>query len=183
MKGGSLTVRPSFGYGGPVTPGSAFRRLALVMTGLFLLAATDQAAVKRMSVQVRSAPLRATPSFLGKIGASLAYGDRVEVVETKADWMQVKLEDGRSGWLHASALTEKKVVLKAGAEDVDAAASGKEVALAGKGFNKQVEESYRGKNAQLDYARVDQMERMNTTAQERESFLKQGGLSATGGGQ
>lgn len=157
--------------------GSAFRRLAVAVSCLFLLAAADQAATKRMNVQVRSAPLRATPSFLGKIGATLAYGDRVEVVETKADWMQVKLEDGRSGWLHASALTEKRIVLKAGAEDVDSTASSREVALAGKGFNKQVEESYRGKNAQLDYARIDRMEKANSTLQEREAFLKEGGLT------
>ncbi len=159
-----------------MTTASVIRRLAAAGAFLLFFMAADWAAGKRMSVQVRTAPLRATPSFLGKIGATLAYGDRVEVVETRADWMQVRLEDGRSGWLHASALSDKKIALKAGAEDVDAAASGKEVALAGKGFNKQVEEAYREKNAQLDFGRVDRMEKMNTTPQEREAFLKEGGL-------
>lgn len=155
---------------------AAGRRLSFVLVlaaagSLAVLAAGDP---KRLSVQVRSAPLRDAPSFLGKVTGSLAYGDRVDLVAEEGDWRRVTL-DGKQGWLHASALTEKKVKLKAGDEDVGAAASGKEVALAGKGFNKQVEQAYREKKG-LDYAPIDRMERMNTTPEERQAFLREGGL-------
>lgn len=119
--------------------------------------------------------MRDTPSFLGKVTGSLAYGDRVDLVAQEGDWRRVSL-DGKQGWLHASALTEKRVKLKAGDEDAAAAASGKEVALAGKGFNKQVEQAYRQKKG-LDYAPIDRMERMNATPEERQAFLREGGLA------
>lgn len=135
-----------------------------------------------MSVQVRSAALRETPSFLGRVRASVAYGDRVDVVAARGDWYEVRLDAARAGWLHASALTEKKVVLKAGAADVEAATSGKEVALAGKGFNRQVEESYRAKHGNLDFGLVDRMERIVVTPQEIAVFLKEGGVHPPTGG-
>ena len=42
-----------------------------------------------MSVQVRDAPVRETPSFLGKVTATLAYADRVEVMETQGAWSKI----------------------------------------------------------------------------------------------
>jgi hypothetical protein len=41
----------------------------------------------------------------------------------------------KTGWLHQSALTKKTISMKAGGQDVATAASGDELALAGKGFN------------------------------------------------
>ena len=42
---------------------------------------------KIMSVQVKKAEVRFTPSFLGKIIAQLSYGDRVQVLEKKDSWI------------------------------------------------------------------------------------------------
>ena len=57
----------------------------------FLLAfAAAGSAGKMMSVQVKKGDVRATPTFLGKIVTTLAYGDRVEVLES-----QERLAPGR----------------------------------------------------------------------------------------
>ena len=36
-----------------------------------------------LSVQVKQGQLRSTPSFLGSVTATLAYGDKVELIEDK----------------------------------------------------------------------------------------------------
>jgi len=104
---------------------------------VFLTAsATAGDATKMMSVQVRQGDVRATPYFLGKIVATLSYGDRVEVLGSKENWFRVSPRGkGVTGWMHASALSEKRIVLKAGGTDAKVAASSGELALAGKGFN------------------------------------------------
>lgn len=130
-----------------------------------------------MSVQVRETQVRGTPSFLGKITANLVYGDRVEVLEQGRGWVKVVIPGGGGeGWVSQSALTEKQVVLKAGSEDVSTSASSSEVALAGKGFNEQVEAQYKSET-NLDYTWIDRMEEISFPPDELVAFMLQGDLS------
>lgn len=141
---------------------------------LLLAAGTALAgAPKEMSVQVRNGQLRATPNYLGKPVAPVAYGDRLAIVATQGDWFQVQSAAG-TGWLHKSALTEKKVVLKAGASDANTAASGEELALAGKGFNSDVEADFKKKNANIDFSPIDAMEKIKVTPAEARTFVEEG---------
>ena len=146
----------------------------LIMTAIiFAYAAVDQ----MMSVTVRETKVRQTPSFLGKIVATLAYGDRVEVIEEGRGWVKIVLPDGKmQGWVNLSAMTEKRIVLEAGEEDLEAAASSSEVALAGKGFNSDVEEKFK-KEKKLDYTWIDLMEKIAFPTDKLLDFLKKGGLT------
>jgi hypothetical protein len=135
-----------------------------------------------MSVQVKKGQIRLTPSFLGRIVALLSYGDRVYVLEQKGSWTKVGLSRGVSdGWIHSSALTRKKIILKAGAQDVQTAASSDELALAGKGFNQQVESEFRAKNPNLDFTWVDRMEKFVVSEKQMKKFLKKGEVFPKGG--
>ncbi|UCD31824.1 MAG: SH3 domain-containing protein [Desulfobacterales bacterium] len=155
--------------------------LMFLLIGLTALAAFA-VGKSMMSIQVKKGELRLAPSFLGKIVAQLYYGDRVYVLENKGSWSKVGLSAGAAeGWIHASALTPKVIVLKAGAKDVEAAASGDELALAGKGFNQQVESEFRAKNPNLDFTWIDKMETYVVSEQEMKRFLKKGELSPEGG--
>ncbi len=170
------------------------------LAGFILLAAVAAAVValgaapKQMSVTVKETQVRSSPSYLGKILAILAYADRVQVVDTQSGWAKVSLPAGKAvasgsppqkeGWVNLSALTDKKIVLKAGASDVGKTASSGEVALAGKGFNQEVEAGYR-ESSGLDYTWVDRMEKLSASPEQVAAFLKQGGLTyegAAGGG-
>jgi hypothetical protein len=153
-------------------------------------AASFGAAPKQMSVTVKETQAREAPSYLGKILAILAYADRVQVVDTRSGWAKVSLPAGKAvasgapaqkeGWVNLSALTDKKIVLKAGASDVGKTASSGEVALAGKGFNQEVEAEYRESRG-LDYTWVDSMEKMGASPEQVAAFLEQGGLAYEGG--
>lgn len=141
----------------------------------------------QMSVIVKQTQVRATPSFLGKVLDVLAYGDKVTLLDQPAgapkSWMKISVPGkDLQGWISASALTEKEVKLQAGSENVQQSASSGEVALAGKGFNEEVEKQYKA-DGKLDYDWVDRMETYNPTDSQVAAFLQQGGLNTSGGAQ
>lgn len=152
-------------------------------TGL-LFTAVSGARQRQMSVQVKKGQVRSRPTFLGKIVGTLSYGDRVNLVEEKKTWFRIAMPGaGISGWMHASSLTRKKIVLTAGAADVREAATSDELALAGKGFNKQVEGEFRAKNRHIDFTWIDQMEQYAVSKSQINRFIQYGGLTPTGGDQ
>lgn len=153
---------------------------------VFLAASSTAGDVRKMmSVQVKQGEVRATPYFLGKIVATLSYGDRVEVLGSKENWFHVSPQGkGVTGWMHASALSEKRIVLKAGGTDAKVAASNGELALAGKGFNADVESEFKARNRNVDFSWIDRMQAMKVQPERIAAFLKEGGLvPAQGGGK
>ncbi|HPF69115.1 MAG TPA: SH3 domain-containing protein [Candidatus Krumholzibacteria bacterium] len=157
-------------------------RRGWAVAALVLAAGLALAALPQRSVQVRSGQLRETPGFLGRIVGELAYGDRLEVLEAKNGWSRVRDAAGRTGWVHDSALTEKKVVLTAGTSDAGTGASGQEIALAGKGFSEEVEKAYRGEHPDLDYTWVDRMASFTVSPEASAAFVREGGLAPAEGG-
>jgi hypothetical protein len=134
-----------------------------------------------MSVQVQDGKLRADPSFLGKIIGTVAYGDAVTVIRQQDPWLFVSTRTGKlTGWIHSSALTEKEIVLRAGDANVQKTASQREIALAGKGFNPEVEKEYKKRNPNLDFASIDRMERIVISDAEIRQFMKDGKLYLEG---
>ena len=52
--------------------------------------------------------LRTGPSVDNKIIAMLKTGSRLEIIEHKTDWSQVRTADGKSGWVLSRFITPKK---------------------------------------------------------------------------
>ncbi len=133
---------------------------------------------RMMSVQVKTGQLRSTPSFLGTILAEVGYAQQVQVLEDKSGWMRVAVPGKNlQGWMHNSALSAKRIVLQAGADDVQRAASTGEIALAGKGFNQQVEDQYRTRNKNIDFSWVDRMHQDSVPMAQLRQFAKDGQLN------
>jgi hypothetical protein len=131
-----------------------------------------------MSVQVREGQLRNRASFLGAVSGTVAYGDRVTVGQRQAGWFEVtRSPSGATGWIHESALTPKRILMGSGTDDARIGASGEEVALAGKGFSKEVEAEYKKQNARLDYTWVERMLQMKVPHEDLARFLREGGLA------
>lgn len=147
--------------------------VCLALLGIMFLYVPANAQ-ETLSVQVKEGELRATPSFLGQIVTRVAYGDRVTVIEDRGTWKKVSVRSGKQGWMHTSALTTKKIALKAGQTNVQTGATQNELALAGKGFNEQVEASYRKENRNLDYTWINRMETFKVSPDQMRSFLAQG---------
>ena len=156
--------------------------ICLALLGVLCLGVTAEAQ-KVLSVQVKEGQLRATPSHLGKIIARVSYGDRVNVLEEKGSWKKVSVSGGKAqGWMHATALTNKRIALKAGQGNVGSSVSGDEIALAGKGFSEEVEAQYRKNNKNLEYTWIDRMEAIKVSPDQMEDFITGGRLTLRGEG-
>lgn len=157
-----------------------FKSFSLALGLLGLSSAVAIAATASiMSVQINKADMRETPSYLGKVVTSLAYGDKVTVQSQNGAWMQVS-GNNQSGWLHSSALTTKKIVMKGDAAVKTTASSG-EMALAGKGFNSDVEKQFKENHKDINFAPIDKMEKIKIPIPELQVFAKEGNLQSAGG--
>ena len=152
--------------------------LLILMLMLFPLLTS---AANQQSVAIKQATVRAKPAVFAPKLTTLSYGEQVTVTGDERAWFKVRLADGRSGWMQKSALTTEKLQLRAGDQQVSASASEKELTLAGKGFNNEVEQEFRQRNRGLDYTWIDRMEGFNPEDSELQHFLRSGQLNATGG--
>ena len=146
-----------------------------VFAVLLMLAAGSAFAADpaKMSVTVRETQVRATANYLGKPLGVLSYGDRVTVLDQPADsskdWLKVSFPGKKlQGWVNASALIRKEIILNAGTEEAKKAASSGDVVLAGKGFNADVEKEY-NKDGKLDKA-----EKAKISAEDKAKMEKAG---------
>lgn len=151
-----------------------FRKFPLVM-GVVLLIVVLFAA-ETFVVKVRTTAVRSGPKFFASTVLTLKAGDGLLLVKREADWLQVKTSGGQIGWIHSSAVEPKKFDILAWGKNTKSQATATEVAMAAKGFNKQVEDSYRAKNASVSFVWVDKMGQMNVSRAQLETFLKQGRL-------
>ena len=144
---------------------------------LVFMLTSGQVALARSSlqVQVREGELRNRPSFLGAVVSTVQYGDQVEVRESQGVWRRVQVAE-TTGWIHESALTSRRIEWQAGERELSGAATQDELALAGRGFNAQVEGQFRADNQQIDFRWVDAMEAMRKTPFQLRQFLVDGGL-------
>ncbi|PIE35271.1 hypothetical protein CSA56_04860 [candidate division KSB3 bacterium] len=151
---------------------------------ILMLVNASTEAEKLMSVEVKEAKLRSGPSYLRKVVTTVAYAQQVNVLGEKGDWKNVSVPgSGTKGWMHESALTKKTIILKAGEKDIEKAATSDEVALAGKGFNEEVEKQFKEGNASVNYAVVNEMEKIVISQPEMEQFLTAGEIFPEGGAQ
>ena len=156
--------------------------ICLALAGV-LLPGFAQAAQKSMSVQVKESQVRAAPSYLGKIVGRTSYGAQVTVLEERGAWKKVSVAGGKTqGWMHATALSGKKIILKAGQGSAGTSVTQDEIALAGKGFSEEVEGQYRKNNKNLDYAWINRMETLKMTPAQMEDFIATGRLNPNGEG-
>ncbi len=142
---------------------------------LLLAVSAGVALAAPMSVQVRTGKVRATPSQLGSAVATVEYGAVVQAGALQKGWYPVTTADGKTGWLHESALSTKPIAMRAGTTDAATGVSSDEVALAGKGFNEQVEAKLR-REGKLDYTWVDRMSAFEVSADQIMKFRAQGNL-------
>jgi uncharacterized protein YgiM (DUF1202 family) len=127
-------------------------------------------------VAVRSLNLKSSTGFFASNRGTLAYGARVTVLQVNGNWVEVRSDASPSltGWAAVANLSTKQVV-----SGNTSAATASEVALAGKGFNQEVENAYRAEGA-LNYADVDRAETITVNEAELYRFLEEGRLTIGG---
>ncbi|MDR2941149.1 MAG: hypothetical protein LBV17_00965 [Treponema sp.] len=125
-----------------------------------------------MYVAVKSAPLKSSPDAFASTRITLNYGDRVTILQISGKNAEVRSATTAAvvGWTALSNLSAKQIV--SGNKNI---ASAREVALAGKGFNQEVENSYKSQG-KLNYADVDKVETFSVNEADLKKFLEDGRL-------
>ena len=122
-------------------------------------------------VAVKETQLRDKASVLAKKSLEVKYGEQITVIKEEKSWVLAKTKEGKSGWIPEKALTKKKVI-----SDSTVSANSQEIALAGKGFGEEDEETFK-KSSDANYSAVDDMESKTVTEKEVKNFLKDGNLN------
>ncbi|MFW5742404.1 MAG: SH3 domain-containing protein [Spirochaetota bacterium] len=139
--------------------------LVLVLAGaLFAIEPGDT-----LAVSVREGELRSAPGFLSTIEERLPYGESLTALGVRGDWVRVE-SNGSEGWLHSTAVLPPKEMNLTGSASEDTGTTSREIALAGRGFNEQVEQEYQ-EQQELDFGGVDEMETLLLPPAELGDFL------------
>jgi uncharacterized protein YgiM (DUF1202 family) len=143
------------------SPNRALARFGIPLVLLFLVLPAHPAdhPNQEMVVQTKDCVIRSGPSFLSQPAGNLKYGDAISVVEDNGPWRKVSFPGGKlSGWIHITALSPPKAEFKSGTSQASARVSSGEVALAGRGFDAEVEAKLRQTKKDLNYQAVDRIE-------------------------
>ena len=151
-------------------------RKFLILSGLVLLACgTLFAQISKGGtawVSAKNAALKSSTWFFASTTGTLDMGAQVTVLQVDGNWAQVSsaTNTSLSGWTAVSNLSAKKIVASG------TGASASEVALAGKGFNQEVENAYKA-SGDLDYTDVDKTEAIKVSQDDLYKFVTDGHLN------
>jgi Bacterial SH3 domain len=157
------------------------------------------AAVATVAVTVKQTSVRSDHQFFAPTLATAHFTERLEVLGEEQGWYRVRY-GAVTGWVHSSAVSEAGRgggaapgalsgvgsalgVLAGRAPEPASTNKGyteDEVALAGKGFNQNVEEQYRSRYPRADFSAVDKLERLHAGSDEIRKFASAGHLIAVG---
>ena len=148
----------------------------VAVIALALTSASAVLAAKQLSVQLREVQVKASPSYLSATVGTLSYGAGIEVQSEEGNWYRIAQP---SGYIPKNATGKAKASVDASKNYAAKGVSHDETALAGKGFNPQVESQYKKDNAGLAaaYAQVDKVEAMTVPLPELNQFITAGQLN------
>ena len=126
-----------------------------------------------MFVATQNLELRSATGFFASTNATLEYGAQVSVLQIQGDWAEVHSSDNplQRGWTRINSLTARRIVPGSTANT-----TAQEVALAGKGFDQEIENAHRARG-DANYPDVDRVEAQHVPSAALRRFLEEGRLS------
>jgi hypothetical protein len=152
--------------------------LALGLALVVLMPAAGWGEVLKVSQPNQS--LYPDPDFGSPPVAPVPVGAEVNVERQAGDWYKVEYQ-GKTGWLNRQAFPAAPTASKFSLGGLLTGTpvkqtSSDEVALAGKGFTPEVENGYRAKHPEMNFAQVDKVETFKVDPATLQTFIKEGDL-------
>ena len=119
-------------------------------------------------VAVETAEVKSSTGFFSQDLGTLRLGDTVTALRESGRWTEVRAGN-LTGWVASANLSARRVI------SASSAVTPEEIALAGKGFSREVEAEYRKTGP--DYSMVDEMEKIAVSAADLRQFIIQGRLA------
>ncbi|GAB7028202.1 hypothetical protein [Geotalea toluenoxydans] len=153
------------------------KTIKTIITGVvFLQLCGISLAADSARVIVKENAIREQCRFFSPVKAKIRLNDLLTITGKSGDWYKATFK-GINGCVHKSAIEQKSFKLGSLAGSKGRTASKDEVSLAGKGFNPQVEASYKGSHPEADFRTVDTIEGFKVSSENLGEFLKNGGLN------
>jgi len=126
-------------------------------------------------VSVKTVALKSSTWFFASNRGTVNYGDQVTVIQVSGNWAEVQSAANTTltGWISTSNLSAKRIA----STGSTSTATASEVALAGKGFNQEVENEYKAGGGNFNFEAVDWTEKITITDDELLKFMTEGKLS------
>lgn len=150
----------------------SLKKIFICLLVLFAVSQTVYAKGTVKYVSSSNAVLREKASTSSKKAFIVSYASSVEVLQEKGKWSYVQLssDSSKKGWITTNQLTKKKLSATS-----KVSANAKEIALAGKGFSKNLELNLT-KGFSYDFSLVNKVEKFSVSEQEVIAFMKEGKL-------
>ncbi len=149
------------------------RKVSLGVLAVVLIAGAAWAGT--MSVQVREVDVKSSPNYMSSSVGKLGFGSKVETSSEEGGWVRISQP---AGWIPKTSITKRSVDMNTDQKFSGRGASHDETALAGKGFNPQVEAEYKRENPSmvLAYSKVDWLESQTVPLPALQAFASSGKL-------
>jgi hypothetical protein len=154
------------------------KRVLILVSFAFFLTGAAAAQVSRGNtayVTAKTIQVKSSTGFFAGSRGTLSYGAQVAVLQVNGKWAEIRSAGSPSitGWIASSNLTTRRIT----ASGAGTSASAGEIALAGKGFNEEVENAYKA-GGDLNYADVDKTETLQVSQEDLYAFVTEGHLAA-----
>ena len=149
------------------------------LTLIFLLAAGTVFAQLRANsdawVSAEEINLKSSSGVFASNVGIVRYGAQVTVLQVSGNWAQVRTQASPvlTGWISTGNLSTRRIT------GAGSGATASEVALAGKGLDRETEDAYKA-SGNFNYADIDRMEQIVVSEEDLLRFITEGRLS-TGG--
>lgn len=150
--------------------------LILLLLITFVTASTKSVKAETLTVITKQNAIRESCKFFAPIKTTVNYNDVLQVISQSGDWYQVTYR-GIQGCIHKSAVEKKSVSFGRLNVSGSQTTSGEEVALAGKGFNPQVEAAYARENPSLNFQAINRIESYKVPENQLMNFIEGGRLN------
>lgn len=151
----------------------------LILAFCFVLLAEEDSQPQvgdQIAIAVQNQSIYPMPAFYASPTQPVTYGTLATIDEIQGEWYRITTSGDETGWIHKTAVTGAIQTSSSGTT-ASGEVTNDELMLAGRGFNEDIEESYAGKNPDLDYAMVDEVEASwEVTPDQLYQFLVQGNL-------
>jgi uncharacterized protein YgiM (DUF1202 family) len=122
-------------------------------------------------VAAKTVEVKSSSGFFARVIGTLAMGEAVTLQQNQGKWLFIRSASGIQGYVPADAFSTRRIV------NSGYGASLGEFALAGKGFNDDLEK-FLFSSGELDYTEVDGMEKYTVEREELRAFLSDGRLTS-----
>lgn len=149
--------------------------LNLVITFLILIFSATVSLADTVTVITKQNAIRESCKFFAPVKAQVKYNDKLEALSTEGDWYRVRF-GSLTGCIHKTAVETRTASAPNLFTGRGSRVSESEAALAGKGFNPQVEASYRKQHPEMKFYLIDNIERYPVSDRDVAQFIASGGL-------